>query len=233
MAWKKKGKKKAVPVSKAIKKEIKKEIKAHDKKELELKVYDQQFTAATVALGGTVFPLTLLAQGLDAFNRVGNYIDLKRLHLSLRCQNDNTTYQESQVRILIISDNHQEGVLPTVASILTLTIGDGVTTQYNNNTENKDRYTIIFDKVMTFPSMNTSALATPTTAVTRTPIEGSVKFHQFNKNFKSHRIEFIGPTAVQAAQGSKNLYLVSIGNSRDGTKLPAIDFTWKLEFTDA
>lgn len=130
----------------------------------ELKYFDQDVSIADVNAGGAI-PLSTLnaiAQGVGESQRIGRRVVIKKIiwRWSLRLlQNSTAGNAYSIVRLMLYLDKQANGAVATATDIL-----EDNDVYAFNKLSSKDRYTILFDKLVTL-SPQGGALETVTVTV--------------------------------------------------------------------
>jgi len=160
----------------------------------------------TVSTTGFIDPVSMLAQGTNYTDRVGDSIKLQTVELRFKLIM-NVASNGTATRIILVRDMYQQGADPTMAQILQQT---GALEAKNHLL--RDRFSFLFDELI-YTSNNGDDGCTYTV---RIPHEGHIKY--------------IGTTAASASNGFGSLYFVAI--SDEGTNLPTLAYNISVLFTD-
>lgn len=155
---------------------------------------------------GTVISLSNIAQGNDYNNRDGNSILCQSLFFQARVTMNNSA-SSSFVRIILLVDNDQRGVDPTVAELLETGVVESPLTHDVGR-----RFNILMDKVVN--------------------ISGTGDQNKFVKryiNYNQH-IKYKDTAGADASAYEGNLFLFMISN--EGTNVPLVNWHSRLRFTD-
>lgn len=183
-----------------------KSLKKHAKPELKQHCANGSSTDVTNA--GQVFALSLIAQGSNQFNRVGNQILAKRISLRGFALIDPVP-TSSQIRVILFTDNSQDGVVPTVGDVLDVV---NINSCYNRLTS-LGRFGKIMDRVYVLDA-------------------DGPKLRRFDVEFPQDKIvRYQGTTATQANQQKNNYYLLVISDN-SATEGPFFNFESELLYSD-
>ncbi len=195
----------------------------------ELKFFDTQKAATTVAQTGTVLDDSLnhIAQGVTENERVGRKCTVRSIHLHGTYQNSNVTSvndTKNGVRIIVYLDKQANGATVAVSDILEdITATNG----YNSfrNLANSGRFRILFDKrfPIHYPAVAQTAAGTFSTYL-------SMRNWSFHKTGLSIPLEFNGATGAIGEIRSNNIGIVGISVDSDG--LPLVNYTCRLRYSD-
>lgn len=196
-----------VPTNKQLDKKIRK-LENED----ELKFKDTLFLVSqTDAAAGTVYPIGLVGQGIDARARIGDFIRPTSLkcRFTITFQPNTVINSTSVVRMIIFYDSEPAGELPIVVdstsvdseSLLDIqTSAFPILMQYNYSTM-QSKYKVLVDKVMTLNSQAGSGLTA--SVIAPTPI---TKY--WKKSVKlSRKTIYSGDGALITALQSNGLFI--------------------------
>jgi hypothetical protein len=187
--------------------QVKQMIRGHLTATSELKNWISNNTGLTVAVAGTVYPIS---QGLvlgDTYNqRDGQQVFCKEVEVRIAWNGG--LLANTFVRAVLVRDNMNIGVLPTVAEILN---SADFLSNYNPLyvTEMK-RFTVLADQTLPLCPGGQSA---------RTMLF---------KHKGTGRISFLGTTDVNASNGKGSLHLLLIGTATSVT----VSYNTSIRFTD-
>lgn len=181
-------------------------------KQEEIKVFDD-FGAATAL--SAITRLLPIAEGTGFKERISNKVLLKhfafRYHLNM---NALTTANPCIARIMLVRDNHSDGVAPTLANILPL----GNPLSFVNRTTMPGRFSILYDR------MHEIALSATGVPVT------TVGHGLYKKSWKVGKaLLFDGINATDTKDGQ--IFLVCTSN--DAAQPPSITWDSRGLYTDA
>ncbi len=190
-----------------------------------IEVQRHLFGLTTIALvtAGVIHALTLLGQGDDFDTRQGRKIHARRIQIKGVINNtENTVDTITIVRVILVKDGEQSGVLPVVSSATSVPLGILEVADVNSFKSlqiGSNRYSILYDKRFIFDTGG---------GVTGNGL-GSVRSKLFSVNNKLNFPVFYGGTgATQAEQGKNNLYLLVMTSNADST----ISFRSRFEFNE-
>jgi hypothetical protein len=104
----------------------------------------------TVTSTPTIASMQLMTQGVDVSNRVGDSIRLQGIDFNYYIFQDNTTPGVGYMRVILFRDNQCDGVMPTEAELLDMTIGDRASAPMSYI--NKGRFGVLHDEVWALSS---------------------------------------------------------------------------------
>jgi hypothetical protein len=128
---------------------------------MEIKYVDNAATDDNFNLvGGTPWILLNgIVQGAGNNQRIGNKISMKALRMKGQVINLATAVQ-TYARLLVVYDKQPNGALPTYATVMQTRDSTGAATNTafsDPNFDNKERFTILRDTTMVFPSVTNTA----------------------------------------------------------------------------
>ena len=152
--------------------------------------YDSQaFTSGTTT---KIIPLSLMAQGPDFVQRLGDEIHPKQLDCRFMVRWPASGTDPAACRLIIFRDNNCNGASPSITDLLTL-VADPTLSHYNYlNFQGDDmpRFTIYVDEIF--------AIA---------PASDQSQVHEFSVKFpEDSHIHYLGPSAVVGNQGKGSLF---------------------------
>ena len=175
---------------------------------VEYKVHDEA-SSDTPDTTPTIIGLSLIEEGDDNDNRNGRQIKGVSFQMQGSIKIDSSA-PDSIVRMIIIQDKHQDGVLPSSSDIHT----GGITVSSLPSDENRKRFVTLYDK--------------------RTVVSNSgmgKKIYKYYKKWKpGKKIHYKGIAASQASQGNNNLYLIIV--SDEATNTPTVIYKTRLKYID-
>lgn len=156
--------------------------------------------------GGTVQLLTAIAQGDDRNDRNGRSIKATGFNFRgvVKYNSDGVEYQ--QVRVNLVVDYHQDGVIPDIADIY-----DSADPLLFRSLNNTDRFEVLWTKYYILSAMS--------------PVRKIEK----NRNM-AMKMEFIGTSAAQISMGGGTMYLV--WSSDTAANHPTMDYTNRVRYID-
>lgn len=162
--------------------------------------------SAAIDTSGTVSSLSLIAQGLDYQNRIGDSIKLQRIEFRLRWQVG--TGVATYVRTLLVRDLDNYGTKPTLGDVL-----QTVSILSPKDYLNADRFSILYDELGTLNQSDTNSVST------------------FEMAHEGH-IKYLGTTAADASNGKGSLYLMFLSNEAAGANAPTVTLHTRIYYTD-
>jgi hypothetical protein len=176
---------------------------------IEEKILDTSSASYVFDTTGNVTPMSLIAQGLDYNNRVGDSLKMQSLQLRYRVFRGGSA-TTSVVRIMLIRDLDCQGATPTTAQILSA-VGTSQAPTSPLNWLNRKRFAVLYDNL---------------TTVTSTDIGFTDSISMAHEG----HILFLGTTAAAASQGKGSLFVLAI--SDEATNYPSIAWQSRIIFTD-
>ncbi len=173
----------------------------------ELNVHDLQQASTAITDAGTLFPLCLIAQGLDLDDRTGSQIRIKSIDIRGRCVG-NLSATVHNLRVILIRSNNGLTTVPAVEDVLQ---SADVFSHYEAVTQQRS-FHILWDRNFAFD-----------TGVTQRNILFRIK------KKPNTRMDYSLATAVEAATNRGSYYLLCIGD--EVTNDPSIQFTSRVLFT--
>lgn len=178
---------------------------------IEEKVLDTNQASFAFDTNGTVVPVSLVAQGLDFNQRVGDSFKMQNIQFRYRVFRA-TGATTSVVRIMLVRDLDCQGATPTVGSIIENgTLGTAQAPTSPLRFLNRKRFAVLYDNL---------------TVVTSTDIGFSDSISMAHDG----HILFLGTTAVAASQGKGSLFVLVVSDEAANT--PTIAFQTRIVFTD-
>lgn len=159
----------------------------------ETKHIDTIYNTATTT-GGDIFPITLIAQGIDDNERISNevrYISIL-MRLVWVCADS-----VNVVRLILFNDNSSGGAVPLVTELLDVSV---VTTfAYSPlNLNNSKRFKVLYDNMWALSLSGSNIIAIEKEYI----------------KLKRHPIStFLGTAANQLSQGQNQLYILVVSDS--------------------
>lgn len=172
---------------------------------IETKVAEATGTAS-ISTTGAVTSCSLIAQGLDYGNRVGDSIKLQRIEFRVRWTVGTGT--GTFCRVLLVRDLDGYGTKPGLTDVL-----QAVTVLSPKNYLNADRFSILYDELSTLNQSDTVSVS-----MYDSPHEGHIKY--------------LGTTAADASSGKGSLYLMFLSNEAAGVTAPTVVLHSRIYYTD-
>lgn len=182
----------------------------------ELKFVDTDISPIELDTTGTVLPLNVMAQGSSQSTRIGNKITNMSVFVRVSVNNGTTAGSAPGIRMMLVYDTQVNAALPAITDILTLATINGLT-----NLANRDRFTILWDRVWSPPMI-----------VNDTTISEFREVFSVYRKFKLDTIfnNTSGGTIADIQTGA--LYLVGLSNQPSGTTEPDLSGTARVRYTD-
>lgn len=178
---------------------------------IEEKVLDTNQSSFAFDTNGTVVPCSLIVQGLDFNNRIGDSIKMQNIQFRYRVFRG-IGATTSVVRIMLVRDLDCQGATPTVGSIIENgTLGTAQAPTSPIRFLNRKRFAVLYDNL---------------TVVTTTDIGFSDTISMAHEG----HILFLGTTAAAASQGKGSLFVLVVSDEAANT--PSIAFQTRIVFTD-
>lgn len=187
----------------------------------ELKHLDIQ-ASISPATAGTFQLLNGMAEGDSPILRDGNDMNATSIQWRMRVVGDVDAIAGGFcIRHIIFWDQQANGVAPTLAELLDLSvINTGVIAPYNRN--NQKRFKIIEDKSLTLnPNLATTTVVA--TGVVSTVF--SLRQMSHGKRQLSRQVKYIGNGATIASIGTNSLYSVMVSDSN--TEVPIVQMGYR------
>lgn len=160
----------------------------------------------TPSVSGNINFLSIISQGVDYTQRIGDSIKIQRMEFNFRYTIGLGT--KSTVRLMVVRDLDCQGVIPNVTDILE--IADVLSPKKYLNTE---RFSILVDEIQ--------ALST-----TGTPNSVS----EFNLSHEGH-IKYLNNGASATSAGKGTIFLLTISNETI-TNAPSVNAYARIYYTD-
>lgn len=173
---------------------------------VEYKLHDVG-VALTPSSSGLVSAISLLPQGDTTLTRDGNSVKMTSCQIRIRAT-QHSSAADTMVRVILFSDSQQQGVVPTVASVLAGADPDG------------------FPNIIDFPS-RFQIVKEWNIQLSNTGMASANRQSYFKMN---HHLKFEGSGSTQAEQRKGNLYLLSI--STEATNTPTVQLDARLRYID-
>ena len=166
-------------------------------------------SAVAVTSTGLFVTLAAIPQGDDDMDRNGSQVSMRRLEIRFIAARG---LQESCLRIIILVDKQTNGVVPTLAQVLTVTATGEQTVTSPINNDNKKRFTILSDRMRTL-----NAASKPTQC--------------WSQRLKlTHKMRFDGVGIGTADIVSGALWLLLISNTVGGGNSPVFTTVSRVWF---
>jgi hypothetical protein len=175
---------------------------------IETKVF-HKYSSFSITNSPTISCISLVPQGTDQGNRVGNSLKLQSFEMNYVLTLNTASTINAIVRIMIIRDLENAGSDPIGTDIFDLSTQAYISAL---NFYNKDRFTILYDKVSTLSLVNKELVFDSF----RTSQSGHIKYH--------------GSATSSASNAEGALYLVAQGNAV--TNYPTIEGEETFTYTD-
>lgn len=211
---------------------------------LEIKSVDFPVNAstATCTLNSTMYiqALNVCQAGSAFYNRIGNEIEMKSLHLvgQVIANGAASTGVNEYLRIMLIYDRQPNGAYPVLADILSNYDNNGTTSSSSyamTNPNNKDRFQILMDDRLSISNNITTVATQQNTAYVIDYIKNEVNISRYVK-LKGLMTRFKTSTSpsVIGDISTGALYLVGIGNQAAGANGAGYQFLFnsRLKYTD-
>jgi len=183
----------------------------------ELKYFDIASTAYSVDTTGTVTVLNAMQTGTDAVTRVGKQIYNKSIHIQGYLKPYDTTTTAQLTRTMLVWDSQPNGVIATIANILT-----AATPISALNLDNRERFTILRD----------SQIALAATAATTSQGQTVFPVNMF-VNLGNKKTTYSGISSGIGNVATGALLLVTIGSNANGSNDEAtLTVTTRLRYYD-
>lgn len=202
---------------------------------LELKSVDTPSITGALNTTGSFQVLNVPVNGAAFYNRIGNQIEMRSLHLigGVQATGNAGTVAGEYVRIMVIYDRQPNGAAPSVADVLTSYAQAGGTTSTvfdHLNPNNKQRFLVLMDDRLSFGN---TLKATAANAQTQGAIDykGETNINRFIKlrglttTYKASA-GAIGDITVGALQ------IFCLGSTVAGTEGYSFTGSARLRFTD-
>lgn len=163
-------------------------------------------SSSNVSTSGIVIPLSLIDQGLNYTDRVGDSIKIQRIECRFKYLM-NTASTGSLLRLIVARDLYCQGVDPTLANVLQQSGPLEI-----KNFLLKDRFSFLVDELLYMSNSGENGGS----LVYDIPHEGHIKY--------------IGTTAASASNGFGSLYLLAV--SDEGTNVPNLIWNTVIYYTD-
>ncbi len=220
----------------------------------EKKVYDTgdyigtagEISVVNCSSSGFVSPIFIPELGSDYNQRIGRKVNIRSIYLKWRCfprliQNPsgapyivNSQWPETAARILLVKDTNPNGVLPSITDILQVDATSGLVDPLSFiNMNNRDRFTIIMDKMHQFGAISVGVQASIPPNIVQTPL-GSMTWT--GKKYKkcNHEVVFNGSsTGAIADIASGAFYIVYLGSETLGSnRYSSCEMNWRIRYDD-
>lgn len=210
-------------------------------KSVDMKGPFNQVLNSTGAVGGqnTNKPFNAIQAGTGFFNRIGNRITMKSLHLvgTLTTTANVTAGIVEYLRIMVVYDKQANGAAPAITDILLDTAQDAtsVTNAWSStNINNRDRFLILMDDRIDIPNNAATALTAEQQSIM--PQGGDQQEVNINRFIKLNDLEamykassspaVIGDITVGA------LWLVTLGTAAAGAEGYQLTYNARLRYHD-
>lgn len=216
--------------SSIVKRRVRKSRLPKDKVLTEVKWFDQYYSSVNASTTGTIILLNGTGQGLNVNARIANRIHLKKTHLKYFIGDNGVPVTDSIVRVMVVYDREADGALPSVfGGQTTNSILDNTSVASSlsfQNPNNRDRYTILYDK-STEMVHNALQAVSGTTSIALPRWKNKSKMIPLD-SFTQYNASGAGVTEINSGA----LYLVVMSNIISGSNAPIMTFNNRLYFTD-
>lgn len=177
------------------------------------KICDTTLSAQAVTNTGFVQPITLMGQGTDIVNRLGEEIHPKEIDVRLVASIGSSTVPVT-MRVVIFRDRNCNGGIPNVTDVLSVVTPAPVShyNYFNFQGDDMPRFDILMDE--------TFALAPASD-------QNQVLLEQIKLKEDDH-IHYLGTANAYASLGKGNIFLLAI--SSVATSVPLLDFNSRLNY---
>lgn len=172
---------------------------------IETKIAEATGTSA-IDTSGAVTSMSLIAQGLDYQNRVGDSIKLQRIEFRVRWSVG--TGAATFIRTMLVRDLDNYGTKPTLGDVL-----QTVSVLSPKDYLNADRFSILYDELGCLNQSDSNSVST------------------FEMAHEGH-IKYLGTTAADASNGKGALYMMFLSNEAAGVTAPTVVLHTRIYFTD-
>jgi len=203
---------------------------------LELKSVDTANATYTLNTTGQFTVLNVPVNGAAFYNRIGNEIEMKSLHLigNITATANAGSAPGEYARIMVVYDRQPNGAAPSTADLLTSYASAGTTTSTvfdHLNPNNKERFLVLMDDRLAFAD---SLKATAANAATQGAVDFSKNEVNINRFIKLRGLT----TRYKASTGAigdisiGSLLLFTFGSIAAGTEAYGVNLSARLRFTD-
>lgn len=172
---------------------------------IETKIAEATGTSS-IDTAGAVTSISLIAQGLDYQNRIGDSIKLQRIEFRVRWTVGTGT--ASFIRTLLVRDLDNYGTKPALGDVL-----QTVSVLSPKDYLNADRFSILYDELGTLNQSDANSVST------------------FDMAHEGH-VKYLGTTAADASSGKGSLYLMFLSSETAGANAPTVVLHSRLYYTD-
>lgn len=200
----------------------------------ELKSVDVNGISLTFDATGNFQVLNIPVTGAAFYNRIGNEIMMKSLHLigQLTLTNNVATSNE-YLRLMVIYDRQPNGAMPATADVITSYNTAGTTSSLvkdHLNPNNFDRFKILMDNRVHIPLDTTGAVSKNDSAITDYT-KNEVNINRFIK-LRGLSTKYKASAAAIGDITSGSLLLFAFGNIANATAAYSFNGTARLRFVD-
>lgn len=197
-----------------------------------------------VASIGFVQPMFIPLLGSDFNNRIGRKCVIKSIYMKYRCfpryiENPGgapyvaqSQWPQTAIRVLIVKDTNPNGVTPAITDMLQVDTATGLVDPLSFiNMNNRDRFTIIFDKLHQFGAFSTGIVGVSPIQSALGPVCVTKKFYKKC----NHEVIFNGSsTGLISDIASGALYVVYLGSETLGSnRYGNLENNWRIRYDDA
>nr|WAE42208.1 MAG: capsid protein [Cressdnaviricota sp.] len=200
----------------------------------ELKVVDNIVSSYALNATGTFKVQNACVNGAAFYNRIGNEIQMKSLHLfgNLQLTGNAAAPNQEYIRIMVVYDRQPNGSYPVVADVLTSYSISGATssTSYDSlNPNNFDRFRVLADIRLATPVDSSVALTIQTAAII--DYKGEYNINRFI-NLRGLSTKYKASAGAIGDIASGALLVFTLGNVVAGSESYSADLTARLRFID-
>jgi len=172
---------------------------------IETKIAEATGTSS-IDTAGAVTSMSLIAQGLDYQNRIGDSIKLQRIEFRVRWTVGTGT--GTFIRTLLVRDLDNYGTKPTLGDVL-----QTVSVLSPKDYLNADRFSILYDELGTLNQSDANSVS------------------MYNEPHEGH-VKYLGTTAADASNGKGSLYMMFLSNEAAGATAPTVVLHTRIYYTD-
>jgi hypothetical protein len=177
---------------------------------VETKNLSTTITSTTVDMAGTVTPLTLIPQGSDQVQRIGDSVHLSSVFVGAYVTM-HASAAHTCVRFILVRDLENQGVAPSIGSIiLSNGTAEHVVAPYVHKL--RERWGVLGDDIFAMSSGESTVL---------------LKWNIAHRG----QVRFLTTGSDQASQGAGSVYLVMVSN--EPTNMPTVKGIAEVLYTDS
>lgn len=199
----------------------------------ELKCVDTPTTTNVISTTATFVAVNIPVQGAAVYNRVGNEIEMKSLHLIGQIDpTANSNASSEYLRIMVVYDRQTNGAFPTIADLITSYDTTGATTSTvldHTNPNNFDRFRVLAD--IRLPIANDASTAPSAKSQFTNDYNNELNINRFI-NLKGMGTKYKASAGAIGDIASGGLYVVTFGDTAVASAAYALQWTARLRFVD-